>query len=215
LMKAVTKEDIPIETGWLNDQCVWPYNAAIVAQMYLWAGFPDLARKTFIGFLNHASPLHAWREEQSLQDAPFEKYIGDMPHNWASAECIRYLRHMMVLEDERVLRLFVGVGLPELNAGKKIELTDTPTKWGRISVSLEPIDQYTWRTKFKHGEYDKRNAPPLDTILMPRKLAGVFRFNGAKGVTANINGNDVVVSVESNKWECEWISYESRKIRKK
>jgi hypothetical protein len=215
LMRSIMKEDVPSETGWMPNDAIWTYNAAIVAQVFLWLSMPDLARKTFIGFLNHASPLYAWREEQSLQGITNPDYIGDMPHNWASAECIRYLRHMLVLEDEKALRLFTGVGLPELNAKKIIGVTDTPTKWGRISVTLEPVDEYTWHTKFTHSGYDKANAPVLDTILMPRKLAGVFSFNGAKGVVANVNGNDVVVNIESKQWECEWQSYEGIKKHRK
>jgi hypothetical protein len=214
LMKSIIKEDIPSETGWLAHDAVWPYNAAIFAQTLLWLSMPELARKTFIGFLNHASPLYAWREEQSLQGLKDENFIGDMPHNWASAECIRYLRHMLVLEDEKTLRLFQGIGLPEMEAGKKMELIDTPTKWGRVSVSLEPVDQYTWRTKFKHGDYDKDKSPVFDNVLMPRKIAGKFGFNGAKGVTANVNGEDVVVRIDSKEWECEWKSYDSRKIKR-
>ncbi len=206
LMRSIVKEDIPIETGWMSNNGLWPYNAAILAQTYLYLGYKDLARKTFIGFLNHASPLYAWREEQSLQDAPVFDFIGDMPHNWASAECIRYLRHMMILEDEKNLRLFEGIGLPELNAGKTMELTYSPTRWGRISVSLEPIDSKTWKTKFKREDFDEKKYSQLDYIIMPRKLAGVFYFNGTKGVYANKNGDQALVRTDKHTWECEWKS---------
>jgi hypothetical protein len=215
LMKTVMKEDIPSETGWMPNDAVWTYNAAVVAQTFLWLLMPNLARKTFIGFLNHASPLYAWREEQSLQGIKDPDFIGDMPHNWASAECIRYFRHMMILEDDKALRLFSGVGSPELFGGKKLELIDSPTKWGRISLSIEQVDQYTWHTKFKHGEYDKNNSPTFNNIILPRKLASNIGFNRASGVKSNINGNDVLVSADSNEWECEWKSYDSKKIQRK
>ena len=88
LMQAVTKEDIPAETGWAHHESVWNYNAAFVAEVYLWLGMKQAAHDTFIGFLNHASPQYCWREEQPLQNALVSNYVGDMPHNWASAECI-------------------------------------------------------------------------------------------------------------------------------
>ena len=69
LMQACTQEDIPAETGWLRHEAVWNYNAAFVAEVYLWAGLREWAHRTFTGYLNHASPLHAWREEQPLQNA--------------------------------------------------------------------------------------------------------------------------------------------------
>ena len=37
-------------------------------------------------------------------------HVGDMPHNWASAECVLYLRHMLALEDGHSLRLLAGIG---------------------------------------------------------------------------------------------------------
>jgi len=206
LMKAVMKEDIPAETGWMPNDAVWTYNAACVAQVFLWLGMRDLARQTFIGFLNHASPLYAWREEQSLHDAANFQFIGDMPHNWASAECIRYLRHMMILEDEKNLKLFQGITLAELNAGKPMSLTYSPTRWGRISLSLEPVDKKTWHTKFKREDFDEKKYSKLDYIIMPRKMAGVFYFNGAKGVLATKNGEEVLVRTDNHIWECEWKS---------
>ena len=101
LMQACTQEDIPAETGWLPHGGVWNYNAGFVAHVYLWAGLADWARSTFTGFLNHASPLYCWREEQPMRGSLTADYVGDMPHNWASAECVLYLRHMLALEDGR------------------------------------------------------------------------------------------------------------------
>lgn len=207
LMKAVTTtEDLPIETGWLSDHGVWPYNGAIVAQMYLWKGMSDLARKTFIAYLNHASPLFAWREEQSLLDVPVKRYIGDMPHNWASAECIRYLRHMLVLEDEKNLRLFEGIGLPEMQSAKPISLTYSPTKWGRVSVSLEPVDAKNWRTKFTREGFDEKTMPLFYNVEMPDKLPGGFWFDKITGATRAVNGHRVLIPGNFLSWECTWRS---------
>ena len=44
LMQACTREDVPIETGWIPHEGVWNYNAAFVAHVYLWAGLPGWAR---------------------------------------------------------------------------------------------------------------------------------------------------------------------------
>ena len=79
-----------------------------MAHVYLWAGIPDWARLTFTGFLNHATQLYCWREEQPIRGSLTADYVGDMPHNWASAECILYLRHMLALEDGQALRLLAG-----------------------------------------------------------------------------------------------------------
>ena len=114
LLQSCTQEDVPAETGWLWHDSVWNYNASFAAHVYLWAGLRDWAHRTFTGFLNHASPLYCWREEQPLQPALVGQDWGDMPHNWASAECVRYLRHMLALEDGKSLRLLNGITAAEL-----------------------------------------------------------------------------------------------------
>ena len=73
---GLTAEDVPAETGWLRHESLWTYNAPFVAQVYLWAGLRDWAERTFNGFLNHASPMLAWREEQPLQQASVSQYLG-------------------------------------------------------------------------------------------------------------------------------------------
>ncbi|MBI4546571.1 MAG: twin-arginine translocation signal domain-containing protein [Ignavibacteriae bacterium] len=206
LMKAVTEaEDVPIETGWLTDKAVWTYNAAIVAQVYLWAGMPDWARRTFIGFLNHASPLYAWREEQSLKNVPNPQYIGDMPHNWASAECIRYLRHMLILEDEDKLRLLDGLGKEDLEAGQAFVVNYSPTRWGRVSLTFEPLDPKTWRLKFLREDGDQRLAPKLTWVEMPRRFLPNFQYKEhTNGVKLYRNGPRIQVDPAATSWEIIW-----------
>ena len=204
LMKAVTREDIPIETGWLTNECVWPYNAPIVAQVYLWAGLRDLARKTFIGFLNHASPLYAWREEQSLATSKIEQYIGDMPHNWASAECIRYLRHMVILEDDDKLRLLAGIGEADLAAREPITITSSPTRWGRVTISHEPLPDRRWITRFKREGFDQSTMPKLSQIILPRKLPADVHFGEVTSGNFYKNGPDVFIDPAATSWEATW-----------
>ncbi len=210
LMKSIVKEDIPIETGWLSNEGLCPYNAAILAQVYLWLGDRDLARKTFIGFLNHASPLFTWSEEQSLQDSDVFNSFGDMPHNWASAECIRFLRHMMILEDATDLHLFKGIGLPDLENGKLLSLSYSPTRWGRVTLTLEPIDKLTWRTRFKREDFDDNKYSKLDWIKMPRKLADVYHFNNIKGMKIGRESEEILIKPELTEWECEWKAWSKR-----
>ncbi len=209
LMKAITKEEIPCETGWLPDNAVWAYNAPIVSQVYLYAGETDLARKTFIGFLNHASPLHAWREEQSLIDAPITQYIGDMPHNWASAECIRYLRHMLILEELDRLRLLDGIGLDDLLPRKPFALEYSPTRWGRVSIALEPLDLKTWQVRYKREAFHPRIQFELKPVELPRRLPGNFQFDKIVGVERPIkNGPRVYLDPNVNEWTATFKNFE-------
>ncbi|MBA4313331.1 MAG: hypothetical protein C0417_11955 [Chlorobiaceae bacterium] len=204
LMEAVMQEDIPIETGWLTNNALWPYNAAIFAQTCLFLGKPELARKVFFGFLNHASPLYAWREEQSLQDEPNFNFIGDMPHNWASAECIRFLRHRLILEDERNLLLLQGIGLADMESNKPFGLSYSPTRWGRVTVELNRIDDLSWNMKFKREDFNQQIIGPLEYIMMPAAIGGKYYFLKTNGVKSVRNGEIIYIRGHELEWECIW-----------
>ena len=182
LMQACRQEDIPAETGWLHHEGVWNYNAAFVAEVYLWAGLRAWAHRTFTGYLNHASPLHAWREEQPLQNALLGDLWGDMPHNWASAECIRYLRHRLVLEDGGSLRLLEGVQPSDLRDRQPFSLAGSPTRFGRVALSAEPSGSRGWKVRFRR----EAGATQPQSVQIPARLdagAALTRVEGAAART--------------------------------
>ncbi len=89
-------------------------------------------------------------------------YWGDMPHNWASAECILYLRHMYALEDGPRLRLLAGV-----TAADEAELRQTPTRFGRVDLKLSRRQAGGWRLEFARAA---GQAPA--GIELPASLGG-------------------------------------------
>lgn len=198
LMQSCTKEDVPIETGWLWHDCLWTYNASFTAHVYLWAGLRDWAHRTFTGFLNHASPLYCWREEQPLQKALVGQDWGDMPHNWASAECVRYLRHMLALEDGRALRLLEGITGAELIPGKPYRLRNSPTRFGRIDLDLEPAGGKRWHAKFQRAA-----GPQPASVSVPVEL-GRLRFTGVSGASHKANGAAIEIDPTAKSWEAIW-----------
>lgn len=200
LMQACTQEDIPAETGWAPHKGVWTYNAGFVAHVYLWAGMADWARSTFCGYLNHASPLYCWREEQPLRGSLTAEYVGDMPHNWASAECVLYLRHMLALEDGGDLRLLAGVGEFELAGAEPISIVQSPTRFGRVNLLLEPLDRRRgWRLKFARG-----SGPAPGSLQIPATLGSAWRFAKVAGADAARQGNRLLVTPDSTQWAVEW-----------
>ena len=200
LMKACTREDVPVETGWLPHEGLWNYNAPFVSHAYLWAGETDWARRTFLGYLNHATPLYCWREEQPTRGSVCSGYVGDMPHNWASAECLLYLRHMLALEDGGDLRLLAGMAEPELSEGEPWQLAGSPTRFGRIALALEPENHgQAWRLRFQ-----RESGPAPASVRLPATLGARLRFASVTGATAKTQGGEVLVDPEAKDWSVAW-----------
>ncbi len=163
-------------------------------------GAGGLGALTFTGFLNHATPLYCWREEQPLRGSLTADYVGDMPHNWASAECVLYLRHMLALEDGQALRLLAGIGDAELASGEPVNLAQSPTRFGRINMELEPLDRRQgWRLKFQRG-----SGPAPASLQLPLTLATGLRFAEVRGAESRVEGGAVLVTPSAIVWEAMW-----------
>jgi hypothetical protein len=168
--------------------------------VYLWAGLREWAHRTFTGYLNHASPLHAWREEQPLQHALIGMAWGDMPHNWASAECVRYLRHMLVLEDGRRLRLLDGLAASDLRLRQPFTLAATPTRFGRIWLEMEPTGLRGWTLHFRRGE-----GPAPEAIEIRAPLTSDVTLLAVRGAsTRKGDGGMVVIDPSATEWTASW-----------
>ena len=134
MLRANECEGLVYGTGWINAG-VWNYFGSFYAHAWLWTGRGQKAAETLYHFGNHASPLLVWREEQSPQGHGHE-VCGDMPHNWASAEFIRLVRHLLVLERGDELHLFEGLPAAWIRPGAATRVHGTLTEFGPISLEL-------------------------------------------------------------------------------
>ncbi|MGO8676947.1 MAG: hypothetical protein ACLQVX_13875 [Limisphaerales bacterium] len=134
MLDANQCEGLIFGTGWIADG-VWNYAGSFYAHAHLWLGHGRKAAATLYAFGNHACPLLCWREEQKPAGQP-PGYCGDMPHNWASAEFIRLVRHLMVLERGHELHLLEGLPPSWTKPGAETRLTDIPTSYGSMSLAL-------------------------------------------------------------------------------
>lgn len=134
MLEAVEDEGLVHGTGWLNEG-IWNYFGSFYAHAWLWAGRGDKAAQVLYAFANHASPLLTWREEQ-MPVGKGSQICGDMPHNWASAEMIRLVRHLLVLERGDELHLLEGLPSDWVRPSGTIRLKNIATEFGPLSVSL-------------------------------------------------------------------------------
>jgi hypothetical protein len=137
LLDAVDDEEgIPCNTAFWTYRMVWTYSTSFNAHAWLYAGRGDKAADYLYAYANHAAPTRVWREEQPLRGNHALLLGGDMPHNWASAEFIRLVRHLLVLERGETLELLAGLPTEWLVPGSPLRLEATPTRFGPISVEL-------------------------------------------------------------------------------
>lgn len=121
-----------------------------------------------------------------------------MPHNWASAECVRYLRHMLVLEDGQSMRLLEGVA-PNLGYGKPFSLEQSPTRFGRVMLQFEPLDHD------KGWKLDFALAPSQlpGKVELPAGIAG-RSFDRIVGAKFEIVDRKVSIDPHARQWTAFW-----------
>jgi hypothetical protein len=124
-------------TGWLPEG-LWTYSASFHGHAHLWLGNGNKVPQILYDFANHASPLLCWSEEQHPVDYQGDYLLhGDMPHNWASVDFIRLIRHSLVLERENELHFFEGLPKEWLKPGMVTKLENVYTSLGIVSMELQ------------------------------------------------------------------------------
>ena len=135
MLDANQQEGLIYGTGWLPDG-IWNYAASFYGHAHLWLEHGRKAAATLYAFGNHACPLLCWREEQNPKGQK-EKQVGDMPHNWASAEFIRMVRHLLILERGDELHLLHALPHAWTRPANVTKMLDIPTSFGPLSLTLE------------------------------------------------------------------------------
>ena len=105
----------------------------------LWMGHGNEAAQVLYDFANHAVPTRVWREEQKPLGKGVEE-VGDMPHNWASAEFVRLAAHLLELDRGDELHLLEGMPAQWLKAGMTTRLNGVLTPFGPLNMAVH-VDQ--------------------------------------------------------------------------
>jgi len=135
MLEATEREGMVYGTGW-DATGIWNYFASFYGHAWLWQGNGRKAAQILYAYANHAAPVLDWREEQSLQGEKYKK-VGDMPHNWASAEFIRLVVHLLALDRGDELHLFEGLPPEWTKPGMITKLTGIATPFGKLTMELK------------------------------------------------------------------------------
>jgi hypothetical protein len=187
MLHTTLQEGMVMGTGWIIDG-IWNYFAGFYGHACLWMGEGNRAAQSLYAFANHASPLLAWREEHNPRDLQ-SNYVGDMPHNWASAEFLRLTVHLLAIDRGDDLHLFEGLPKEWVNAGMETSLKEIATPFGKLSFNLKVSDS---------GEsallkINKLTDPSCKKIIVHKKgwaepgEAGVIELDPTKAHTLKID----------------------------
>lgn len=134
MLEATEREGMVYGTGW-DATGIWNYFASFYGHAWLWQGQGRKAAQVLYAYANHASPTCVWREEQSLRGETFKK-VGDMPHNWASAEFIRLVIHCLALDRGEELHLLEGFPPEWCGPGMVTQLNGVATPFGPLHLQV-------------------------------------------------------------------------------
>jgi hypothetical protein len=134
MLRATKVEGMVCDTGWMQDG-LWTYFASFYGHAALWMGHGDEAAQVLYDFANHAVPTRVWREEQKPVGKGNEE-VGDMPHNWASAEFIRLAVHLLEIDRGDELHLLEGMPTEWLRPGMTTRLSGVATPFGPLNMSV-------------------------------------------------------------------------------
>jgi hypothetical protein len=134
MLEATEREGMVYGTGW-DATGIWNYFASFYAHAWLWQGNGRKAARLLYAYANHAAPVLDWREEQSLRGEPFQK-VGDMPHNWASAEFLRLAIHLLALDRGDELHLLEGFPPQWAAPGRLTRLNGIATPFGPLYLTV-------------------------------------------------------------------------------
>ena len=135
MLRATKVEGLVFDTGWMKDG-IWTYFASFYGHAALWMGHGNEAAQVLYDFANHAAPTRVWREEQKPLGKGVEE-VGDMPHNWASAEFIRLAAHLLELDRGDELHLLEGMPAEWLKAGMVTRLNGVLTPFGPLRMTVQ------------------------------------------------------------------------------
>jgi hypothetical protein len=150
------EEGLVSNTGWMKDG-IWSYFASFYGHAMQWLGKTAGIPQLIYDFANHSSPTMVWREEQKPQGKGYEE-VGDMPHNWASAEFVRMVVHSIEFDRGDELHLLEAFPKQWTRAGAVTKLNGIRTPFGRINFRFA-VDAKRERAKLDLEFLDNGNLP--------------------------------------------------------
>lgn len=163
------KEGLIMNTGKLNNLDL--PSSSEYAHALQWTGRAQESANVLYALARHASPTLGWFRQQPLQGAKDTTASGDMPNSRMSAEFIRLVRHLIVMERGYELHLLEGVPSAWTKPGMEIKLQDVLTDFGPLDLRIKISDDGKTATLDMNLDTTDRR-PPQRILLHLDGIAG-------------------------------------------
>lgn len=184
MLRATKVQGMVYGTGWAANG-IWTYFASFYAHALLWEGHGREAAEVLYDYARHACPLRVWREEQ-LPVGKGGDEVGDMPHNWASAEFIRLAVHLIELDRGTELHLLEGFPAEWAGPGMVTKLNGVLTPFGPLHLEIRiTADGKSAQVKMQQ----LKASPPTKVVL---HLDGLTGKPGTKELPTDRDVNETI-----------------------
>ena len=85
--------------------------------------------------LELATPTFTWPE--AVHPRTRGGVMGDGHHGWAVADFLHLVRNLLLLEESDDLVLFPMIPEGWIEDGRRVSVTDAPTRFGKVSASMK------------------------------------------------------------------------------
>ena len=127
----------PQSNGYMhNSGNLWTYGGLEIAHSWMFLGEAGRAAAMTQWVIDNPTAPGTWAWAEAVKPESKRFSGGDMPHSWAAAEYILYLRDALVREDGDRLILADAVPAPWLQDGQRVEIHNAPTYFGTAGYSL-------------------------------------------------------------------------------
>ncbi len=159
---------LPVHTGWMVDGMWVAMALNDFAQVHLMRDEADRAVSYLYATLNHGTPFYSWCEERG-QFPGSRQMSGDIQHLWTPIAVARYVRDMLIMEQNDTLHLARGIARRWLSSGQPIGVKKASTRFGDVTYQIH----YDARRSRLIGEIIfPENHPPFETQLHALLPAG-------------------------------------------
>jgi hypothetical protein len=197
LQRDISEGGLPQNLGWMQGGLWVAIALDAMAYVDILQGNADLASQYYYATLNHGTPLYSWCEER-MPEKGATKTSGDRQHAWTPICVVRFTRDMLVMEDEDEGCLWLTRAVPRwwYGVGEKIEVSDMPTQFGKVTYRIERADVSHLRFSITLKDYAL--AHPLKIQLRLPDKATPISASKVQGARVKMQGECLTIMPKDN-----------------